>query len=89
MPVLCAMIIIDIEKLHSDIQSSLCSNLITSAQLNSPSSHWSIDSEGFLLFDEKIYVPNCSDLQVCVLQYKDDHLISRHFGQNWTMELVQ
>ena len=88
-PVLPTMIIMDIEKIHSDILSSLPPDPIASAQVDSLSPHWSIDSEGFLLFDEKIYVPDNSDLWLCIVQYKHDHLISSHFGQNWTMELVQ
>ena len=87
-PVLHTMIIMDTEKLHSDIQSSLQSDPIASIQLNSPSPRWSVDSEGFLLFDEKIYISDHSDLQLHVLQYKHDHPISRHFRQNQTLELV-
>ena len=52
----------DIEKLCSDIHSSLCSNPITSAQLDSLSPRWSVDSEGFLLLNDKIYIPNTADL---------------------------
>ena len=70
-PALRTVIIMDIKKLHSDIHLPLHSNLITSAQLNSPSPHWSIDSEGFLLND-KIYVPDTSDLRLQILQYKHD-----------------
>ena len=87
-PALCAAIIMDIEKLRSNIHSSLCSNPITSAQLNSPSPCWSVDSEGFLLLDDKIYVPTTPNLQLQILQYKHDHPISGHFRQNQTMELV-
>ena len=61
-PALCATIIMDIEKLCSDICLSLCSDLITSAQLDSPSPRWSVNSEGFLLLDNKIYVPDTADL---------------------------
>ena len=61
-PTLCATIIMDDEKLHSNIRSSLCSDLIASTQLDSPSPHWSIDSEGFLPFNNKIYVPDTSNL---------------------------
>ena len=61
-PTLCTTIIMDIEKLHSDIRSSLHSNPIASAQLNSPSPHWSINSEGFLLLNDKIYIPDTTDL---------------------------
>ena len=87
-PTLRATIIMDIEKLRSDIHLSLRSDLIASAQLDSPSPHWSVDSEGFLLLDDKIYVPNTADLRLRILQYKHDHPISSHFGQNRAMELV-
>ena len=87
-PALHAVIIMDIEKLCSNIHSSLHSNPIASTQLNSPSSHWSVDSKGFLLLNNKIYVHDSSDLQLCILQYKHNHPISSHFRQNWTMELV-
>ena len=83
-PTLCTVIIMDIEKLHSNI----CSNPIASAQLDSPSPHWSINSKGLLLLNDKIYIPNTSDLWLWILQYKHDHPISGHFRQNWTMELV-
>ena len=87
-PALHAMIIMDIEKLRSDIHSSLCSDLIASTQLDSLSPHWSVDSEGFLLLDDKIYIPDTTDLSLRILQYKHDHPISSHLGQNQTMELV-
>ena len=87
--VLCVTIIMDPERLHSNIQSSLQSNPITSVQLNSPSPCWSVNSKGLFLFNEKIYVPDHSDLRLCILQYKHDHLISRYFRQNQTLELVQ
>ena len=67
-PVLHAVIIMDIKKLHSDIHSSLHSDLTTSTQLDSPSPHWSVDSKEFLLLNEKIYVPNIPNLQLCILQ---------------------
>ena len=75
----------DIKKLRSDIHSSLRSDPITSAQLDSPSPHWSIDSKGFLL-NNKIYIPNTSNLRLQILQYKHDHPISGHFGQNRTID---
>ena len=61
-PALHAAIFMDIKKLHSNIHSSLHSNLIAPAQLNSLSPCWSIDSEGFLLLNDKIYIPDTSDL---------------------------
>ena len=51
-----------IEKLCSDFCLSLCSDPIASAQLDSPSPHWSVDPKGLLLLNDKIYVPNTSDL---------------------------
>ena len=74
--------------IRSDIHSSLCSDPIASTQLNSLSPHWSIDSEGFLLLDDKIYVPDTANLRLQILQYKHNHPISSHFRQNRTMELV-
>ena len=61
-PPLSTAIIMDIEKLRSDIHLSLCSNLIASAQLDSPSLCWSVNSKSFLLLDDKIYVPDTADL---------------------------
>ena len=63
-PALCTAIIMDIEKLCSNIHSSLHSNPIASAQLNSLSPHWSINSKGFLLLDDKIYIPDTTNLQL-------------------------
>ena len=63
-PTLRAAIIMDIEKLCSNIHSSLRSDPIASAQLDSLSPHWSIDSEGFLLLNNKIYIPDTADLQL-------------------------
>ena len=88
-PALRATIIMDIKKLRSDIHSSLCSNPIASTQLDSLSPHWSVSSKGFHLLDNKIYIPDTTDLQLQILQYKHDHPISGHFGQNRTMELVR
>ena len=88
-PTLHTTIIMDIKKLHSNIHSSLHSDPIASAQLHSPSPHWSVNSKGFLLLDDKIYIPNTSNLRLQILQYKHDHLISSHFRQNRMMELVR
>ena len=53
-PTLCTMIIMDIKKLRSNIHSSLHSDPIASAQLDSPSPHWSINSKGFLLLNDTV-----------------------------------
>jgi len=81
--------VFDHEQLCKDIHSSLTSDPIASAQLPTPTQpHWSLDSDGFLRLDGRIYVPNSSDLQLQILQYKHDHPLSGHFGQNRTLELV-
>ena len=88
-PALHTTIIMDLKKLCSDIHSSLCLDPITSAQLDSLSPCWSIDPKGFLLLNKKkIYIPDTANLWLCILQYKHNHIISSHFGQNRTMELV-
>ena len=81
----------DAEQLHNDILSALSSDLLASVHLSTsePSnSCWSINSDGFLRLDGRIYVPDANDLRLRVLWYKHDHLLSRHFRQNRTLELI-
>ena len=81
----------NVKQLHNDILSALSSNSLASIHLSTsePSDFcWSIDSYGFLGLDDHIYVPDANDLQLHVLQYKHDHLLSRNFRQNWTLELI-
>ena len=90
-PVLRASTMYNAEQLHNNILSALSSNSLASVHLSTskPSnSCWSIDSDGFLCLDDHIYVPDANDLQLRVLRYKHDHLPSRHFGQNRTLELI-
>ena len=49
---------------------------------------WSIDPNGLLLFNNRIYVPSASNLCTHILQYNHDHILAGHFGQNKTLELV-
>jgi len=49
---------------------------------------WSTDPNGLLLLDNRIYVLSAGNLHTCVLQYNHDHILTRHFGQNKTLELV-
>ena len=90
-PVLRASILFDIENLHNDILSSLPSDPLAAVHLSTeaPDSRWSIDSDGFLRLDGRIYVPDSDDLRLRVLQYKHDHPLSRHFGQNQILELIR
>jgi hypothetical protein len=91
-PVLYASTLFDIENLHNDILSTLPSDPLAAIHLStskSPDSCWSIDTDGFLRLDGHIYVPDSNVLQLRVLQYKHDHPLSGHFGQNRTLELIR
>ena len=88
-PVLQATMVMDIDKLHSDICQSLRSDPVASLRLDNPTDRWSIDHKGFLLLDKHIYIPDVNDLGLRVLQDKYDHPISGHFGQNHMLELIR
>ena len=63
--VLRASTMYDAEQLHNDILSTLSSNSLASIHLSTsePSNfRWSIDSDGFLRLDDRIYVPDANDL---------------------------
>jgi len=66
----------DVEQLYDDIRVGYTSDPVTSA-------------EGLLLLNDRIYVPDVSDLRLRVLNHKHDHPISGHFGQNKTLELIR
>ena len=82
--------ILDLEQLHSDIKSATPDDPIAKKRLASEGSdpRWTF-SDGFLRHDSKIYVPDADNLRLRVLQYKHDHVLSGHFGQNKTLELVR
>ena len=89
-------LIMDSEQLHDDIRKSYTSDPITSAHLTSTSDalptssdKWTTSEEGLLLLNDRIYVPDVSDLRLRVLKYKHDHPLSGHFGQNKTLELIR
>ena len=55
----------DAEQLHNDILFALFSDSLASVHLSTskPSnSRWSINSNGFLRLDDRIYVPDANDL---------------------------
>jgi len=69
-PVLRAVVIMDVETLHSDILSALPSDPIAQVHLaDPPDSRWSTDEAGFLQLDGRIYVPDLDDLCLWVLRY--------------------
>ena len=49
----------------------------------------SIDPEGLLRKDDRIYVPDVEDLRLRILRYKHDHILAGHFRQNKTLQLVR
>ena len=84
-PMLQASVLVDIEQLQSDILSPLPNNPVTSPLLSAKSlddPRWTIDPEGFLLRDNRIYIPKANDLQLCILWTFHDHPTAGHFGQN-------
>ena len=82
-------VIMDIEKLHNDIRSSLKDDEFASHYLDGSHPHWILGEDGLLRQHGKIYVPDANDLRLKVLQYKHDHILSGHFGQNKTIQLVK
>ena len=88
-PALRGSSLMDLEQLHSDIREGYASDPITSAQLPQPSDpKWTL-SNGLLLLNNQIYVPDVPNLRLRVLQHKHDHPLSGHFGQNKTLDLVR
>jgi hypothetical protein len=84
----------DETQLFKDIKSSLSDDPLAIqklAQVNSdnPDPRWTINPEGLLCKDNRIYVPDANDLRLHVVQYKHDHILSGHFGQNKTITLIR
>jgi Integrase zinc binding domain len=80
----------DSEKLHANILAHLASNPVASRHLGDSSDpRWMQTEDGFLRHDNLIYLPEAANLQLQVLQYKHDHVLSGHFGQNKTLALIQ
>ena len=79
----------DVECLHSDILLTLPSDPIAQTYLlDTTNPRWSTNNAGFLHLNGHMYVPEADDLQLHVLWFKHDHLLSGHFGQNRTLELI-
>ena len=78
-------VIMDIEKLHQDICSSLPLDPISAAQLPIPvDPKWTLDDSGLLHQNNWIFVPTISDLWLRVLQYKhDDHILAGHVERHY------
>ena len=90
-PVLRAVIAMDVDELHEDIRKALPNDSVSSALLSADSlpPRWTTDPTGLLLLDDRIYVPDVSDLRLRVLRYKHDHVLAGHYGVNKTLELIR
>ena len=78
----------DVKKLHNNILSALPSDPIAQTHLKDKSQPWwCVDDAGFLCLDDRIYIPDSDDLHLRVLQYKHNHPLAGHFGQNHTQLL--
>ena len=79
--------VMDLDILHQNILSAPPSDSIATKH-TSADGQWSIDPNGLLLLDNRIYIPSANNLCTCVLQYNHDHILAGHFGQNKMLELV-
>ena len=50
--------------------------------------HWSVDDQGLLRYDDHIWVPDSDNLHLWILLNNHDHPIVGHYGQNKTLDLV-
>ena len=88
-PTLCAATILDQNQLYSNILATLPLDTSISNHLLHPEGRWSKDGTGFLRLDNRMYVPDNTNLCLRVLQYHHDHVLAGHLGQNKTLELIQ
>src|SRR3979490_1904016 len=91
-PALRASIIMDSESFHSKILSTLDSDPVAMQHLGDrvkPNPRWTQTDDGFLRLDNQIYVPEANNLRLRVLQYKHDHVLSGHFGQDKMLALIR
>ena len=79
--VLCRVELMNVERLHNDILSTLPSDPIAKVWLSDKTdSRWSVDEAGFLRLNNRIYVPDSDDLRLRVLRSKHDHPLAGHFS---------
>src|SRR3984885_7709140 len=69
-PIICNAIIMDMEKLHKDIWTSLPNDPISATHFPVPNApNWTINESGLLQQYDRIYVPDSADLRLKVIQY--------------------
>jgi len=79
---------LDQNQLYSNILATLLFDTSISDHLLHPKRYWSKDDTGFLRLDNRIYIPDNTNLHLQVLQYHHDHVLAGHLGQNKTLELI-
>ena len=84
----------DIDQLHKDIYTAqwsdkCCTEIISNLANPNSEPQWSLDDQQLLCYDNRIWILNTNDLQLWILINKHAYLISGHYGQNKTMELVR
>ena len=77
----------DLDTLHQDILSALLNDPIATKH-TFIDGQWSMNSNGLLLLNNRIYVLSAGNLHTYIFQYNYDYILARHFGQNKTLELV-
>ena len=87
-PILHSAVIMDIEQLHNTIHESL-DPITVAHHLHTSNPKWTIGDDGLLCRNNRIYVPDANDLRLKILQYKHNHVLSGHLGQNKTLQLVR
>ena len=73
---------------NNDIQLAIIQDKTLQEYLHHLTENWSLDISRLLLKDEKIYMPLANNLHTHILQYYHDHILTEHFGQNKTLELI-
>ena len=90
LPALQGLLIMDTEKLRTDIVSSLQSDPTVLAHLSDQTDpRWTTSPDGLLWQDDRIYVLDVGTLRLCILQYAHDHPLSGHFWQSKTLHQVR
>ena len=78
----------DSEKLLMDIKAHQAADNEAIKHLNNTDPRWTQPADGLIQHDGQIYVPETGNLRLRVLQYKHDHILLGHFGQNKTLASV-
>ena len=78
----------DSEKLLMDIKTHQATDNEATKHLNDTDPRWTKPADGLVQHDVWIYVPETGNLRLRILQYKHNHILSGHFGQNKTLASV-